>query len=82
MEIVPTKKDLRFNCKKETIDGVNFIVCSPELVDGDVRIPVGEIKFRELDDGTAELIDFQKMDPETMRRVKEYLEELGFRVRL
>jgi len=43
---------------------------------------VGEIKFRELDDGTAELIDFQKMDPETMRRVKEYLEELGFRVRI
>lgn len=82
MEILPKKKDLRFNCKKENVEGVNFVVCSPEIVEGEIRVPIGKIKFRELDDGTLELIETKRMDKVTTEEVKKYLEELGFRIRL
>lgn len=82
MEIFQKKKDLRFNCKRENIDGVNFVICSPEIVEGNLRVPIGNIKFRELDDGTLELIETTKMDQKTTDEIRKYLEELGFRIKI
>lgn len=76
------REDLRFNCKKINEDGVNFVACSPEKIEGNVRIPIGKIKFRELEDGTLELVDTKGMDIKTTEEVKKYLEELGFRIKL
>lgn len=76
------KKEIIPNCKKITEDDVDFVICSPEKLEGEMRIPIGKISFRDLGDGTLELIDTKRMDAETTEEVKKYLEELGFKIKL
>ncbi len=75
-------EDFRPNCRRVEINGVKYVVCEPEEVQKNLRIPKGELKFRELSDGkTLEFVEMKDVDEKTIERVKNHLEEnLGFKV--
>ena len=70
------------NCRKEVIDDVRFVICNPELKDGDIRLPQGKVIFKEVSSNELELIKEEKVSEETTEKIKEYMESLGFKVKL
>ncbi len=80
--VMGKKKIFVPNCRREEIDGVNFVVCSPEIIEDNIRVPQGKVIFKEVSEDTLELIKEERLSEEATLKTKEYLESLGLKVKL